>query len=262
MYMGKERRRELIAELRIRQSLKIEMKEISATIGSTSATIPALVEEEEETAIGVEVGYVSSSNDTAWDANLYNETSVNNPTESQILAPLQSEYVAQTLDFLTKELTRLRQEQVIAAVVRLAERTRRLREAEEAGRRVEELQRREISDAVFKQIIAVNSQTVDSYLEGVIESSVDYTSATQARVKVGEYATKVNDVVDSMMDGDKSDRTVADLVASFLIPQVERSVVREKLRNGQDRFLVAAHRSIHMQSPAIEQNLMEEKEKN
>ena len=41
--------------------------------------------------------------------------------------------VGNTLDFLNKELVRLREQQRIAAMVKLAERTRRIREAEESG---------------------------------------------------------------------------------------------------------------------------------
>jgi hypothetical protein len=52
---------------------------------------------------------------------------------------VQAEYLGKTLDFLTKQLVRLREEKRIAAVVKLAERTRRMREAEESGARQTEL---------------------------------------------------------------------------------------------------------------------------
>lgn len=48
---------------------------------------------------------------------------------------LQSSIIAQTLDSLSKELVRLKQERKIDAMVRLAENDRRKREAEESGRR-------------------------------------------------------------------------------------------------------------------------------
>ena len=47
---------------------------------------------------------------------------------------VQAEYVGKTLDFLTKELVRLREERRIAAMVKFAELTRRKREAEETGK--------------------------------------------------------------------------------------------------------------------------------
>jgi hypothetical protein len=56
--------------------------------------------------------------------------------ESFFESNIQAEYVGKHLDFLTKELVRLREERRIAAMVRYAERTRRLREAEESGKRL------------------------------------------------------------------------------------------------------------------------------
>lgn len=48
---------------------------------------------------------------------------------------LQAEIIAKTMDHLSKELVRFKQERRIAAMVRLAEDVRRRREAEESGRR-------------------------------------------------------------------------------------------------------------------------------
>ena len=46
---------------------------------------------------------------------------------------MQAEFVGQSLHFITAELTRLREERRIAAMIKVAERTRRMREAEESG---------------------------------------------------------------------------------------------------------------------------------
>ena len=48
---------------------------------------------------------------------------------------MQSTIIASTLDSLSKELVRLKQERKIDAMVRLAENERRKREAEESGKR-------------------------------------------------------------------------------------------------------------------------------
>ena len=48
---------------------------------------------------------------------------------------LQAQVISTTLDNLSKELVRLKQERRIAGMVRLAEDVRRKREAEESGRR-------------------------------------------------------------------------------------------------------------------------------
>ena len=65
---------------------------------------------------------------------------------------MEGEAVGDALDYLSKELIRLQEERRIAAFAMLAERQRRLREAEESGlRQVEERRRRE-QDEIFKQV--------------------------------------------------------------------------------------------------------------
>lgn len=53
----------------------------------------------------------------------------------------------------------------------LAERERRMREAEEAGKRQEEEARRAQHDVVFKQTMHVHRSTVETYLEDIILES-------------------------------------------------------------------------------------------
>ena len=70
----------------------------------------------------------------------------------QVLQELEGEAVSDMLDFLSKELIRLQEERRIHAFAMLAERQRRMREAEESGlRQVEERRRRE-EDEIFKQV--------------------------------------------------------------------------------------------------------------
>lgn len=70
----------------------------------------------------------------------------------EVLKSLEGEAVSDMLDFLSKELIRLQEERRIHAFAMLAERQRRMREAEESGlRQVEERRRRE-DDEIFKQV--------------------------------------------------------------------------------------------------------------
>jgi hypothetical protein len=70
----------------------------------------------------------------------------------EVLQGLEGETVCDMLDFLSKELIRLQEERRIHAFAMLAERQRRMREAEESGlRQVEERRRRE-DDEIFKQV--------------------------------------------------------------------------------------------------------------
>lgn len=66
------------------------------------------------------------------------------------------------------------------------------------GRRADELEKRRISDKVFKQLVHMNQQTVESYLEDIISTSIDNTSSIQSRKKVKEYAKRINTVVEEL----------------------------------------------------------------
>ena len=70
---------------------------------------------------------------------------------------MEGEAIGDMFDYLSKELIRLQEERRIAAFAMLAERQRRIREAEESGlRQVEERRRRE-QDELFKQVCASTS---------------------------------------------------------------------------------------------------------
>lgn len=58
----------------------------------------------------------------------------------------------QLFDTMSKELIRLQEERRIYALVLLAERDRRMREAEESGRRQVEERRRREEDEIFRQV--------------------------------------------------------------------------------------------------------------
>ena len=98
------------------------------------------------------------------------------------------------LDFLNKELIRLQEERRISAFVMLAERQRRIREAEESGERQREERMRRIEDEIFKQMMKVHQGSVDTYLEDVIMESVDSTADQQAREEIRRQADSINKI--------------------------------------------------------------------
>jgi len=121
-------------------------------------------------------------------------------------ANIQADYVGQALVFLSKELTRLREERRISAMVKLAERTRRAREMEELGKRQQELEIRAREDFLFAQTMNVHQQTIDSYLEDIVIESLSLTSSQKARAQVRELASKMNVMLDDLQSA--SDRCV------------------------------------------------------
>lgn len=90
---------------------------------------------------------------------------------------LQSKVIAKTLDSLSKELVRFKQQRKIAAMVSLAEDVRKRREAEESGRRQAENILRQREDVLYKELMSVHQGSVDSYLQNIITNTIDTTAS-------------------------------------------------------------------------------------
>ncbi|XP_044072732.1 cilia- and flagella-associated protein 91 [Siniperca chuatsi] len=146
-------------------------------------------------------------------------------------------------DTLSKELIHLQEERRIHAFTLLAERDRRLREAEESGRRQVEERRRREEDEIFRQVVQVHQETVDLYLEDIILGTLEQTADQQAREEIRRKAKEVNDIAYAMEESRnnlQSEEIVSELVYSFLIPEVKKISVRRRVHQRQHRHLQAA----------------------
>ncbi|XP_046515075.1 cilia- and flagella-associated protein 91 isoform X4 [Equus quagga] len=180
------------------------------------------------------------------------------------LAGLEGRVLADMFDFLSKELVRLQEERRIHAFAMLAERQRRMREAEESGRRQVEQRRLREEDQIFKEVLKVHQSTVTSYLEDIILNTEENTAEEQARAEIEKVAKEINDIayeMESRRTQLQSEEIVAELVYSFLIPEVQKNFVKEKVRNAQRKHVLAAHQIIHRQTEAmLRQNFAEQKQ--
>lgn len=166
----------------------------------------------------------------------------------EALSQMEGDSLGDMADFLSKELIRLQEERRIHAFSMLAERQRRIREAEESGRRQVEERRRREEDEIFKQVVKVHQNSVQTYLEDILMGSVDQTADLQARSEIMEMADKINDVAYDIEDNRTqldSEEIVADLVHCFLIPEIQKQTMREKVKRTQRRYLMAAHNEIN-----------------
>ncbi|KAM6416718.1 cilia- and flagella-associated protein 91 isoform 2-T2 [Pluvialis apricaria] len=164
------------------------------------------------------------------------------------LAREEGRVLANMFDFLSKELVRLQEERKIHAFVMLAERQRRMREAEESGSRQVEERRRQEEDEIFKQVVKMHQSTIDSYLEDIILSSMENMAEEQAREEIQRMAVEINDIayeMESRRTRLQSEEIVAELVYDFLIPEAEKTSMREKVRQSQRKHIYAAHQIIH-----------------
>ncbi|XP_036602131.1 cilia- and flagella-associated protein 91 [Trichosurus vulpecula] len=164
------------------------------------------------------------------------------------LGGLEGKVLADMFDFLSKELIRLQEERRIHAFAMLAERQRRIREAEESGRRQVEQRRQREEDQIFKEVIKIHQSTVTSYLEDIILNTEESTAEEQAREEIQKMAEEINDLayeIENRRTHLQSEEIVAELVYSFLIPEVQKRFVKEKVRNLQRKHILAAHQIIH-----------------
>ncbi|KAJ3302204.1 Cilia- and flagella-associated protein 91 [Kappamyces sp. JEL0829] len=223
VHVEKERRLELINELRARRVLRDIHREETAREPQGDTSI--LVKHLDERGISFE-------------------------------SAVQAEYVGKTLDFLTKQLVRLREERRIAAMVKLAERTRKMREAEESGARQQELIRQAEQDIIFRQVMSVHQETVDTYLEQVIASSVQETAKSQAQRQAQEYYLEMDQLRSTQTQPPSDEQMVSDLITSFLIPYVERQVTRGMVETNQEQFLLAAHQAVYQHLDTVERSVL------
>lgn len=226
MFEGKEKRFELIQELRSTHALQ-------------------------------EAGQLNKRNERQAVLSLQRQRRLDTNKESfveEALAQMEGSTLADMFDFLSKELIRLQEERRIHAFAMLAERQRRIREAEESGRRQVEERRRREEDEIFKQVVKVHQSTVDTYLEDIIMGAIDKTADEQARKEVQEQAEKINQIAYDMEKTRtrlQSEEIVAELVTSFLLPEVQKITMRENVKRSQRKHLLAAHRIIHGEAETI-----------
>merc|ERR1719271_1352771 len=201
-----------------------------------------------------------------WDAASTTETekrAIAQHRERTVEANLESvvgSVVSETLDQLSKELLRFQEERRIAAMVKLAERDRRLRQAQESGRRQAEERLREREDEMFRQIMGVHQGTVDSYLEEMITNTVEQAARSRALTEARLKAAKINSIVDSLENEQQQPGTVVrELTHSFMLPHVRTEIEKRRIAVENKRFSAAARSALDETFNRVEQAMTEEK---
>lgn len=155
----------------------------------------------------------------------------------------EGEVVSELLDALSKALDRSREVERLRAFVGQAVGVRREREVEEGGRRQAEELVREREDEVFRALSRVHLETagdlVDDALAGVVAREAHAQAMRELQVRREGGIERLVATLESELDAD--DAVVRELVASFLLPQVQREGVRRQVAKEQRKFVSAAH---------------------
>lgn len=166
--------------------------------------------------------------------------------ESQIAS-----VVGDTLDFLAKQLVRIRDHDRLLHIAEVAEKTRRIREAEESGRKnrtttfLTLIAKRQSEQTVldqgsrlFEEIFQVNSETAESFLSNIIAESVETSSlpncltilitaaATRQALTLAQAYTP--EPHPSEANPETSVMAVLALLESFVVPAVEKESRRQE----------------------------------
>jgi len=173
------------------------------------------------------------------------EAAKNARIKKEKAATSEGQVIGEMLDFLNHQLRRRREERRIDAMLKLAERKRRRLEAEEAGRREEELKRQKMEDEAFRRIMGVNYETTESYLESIINESIEDAAEQLATEKAREDVERITGFTSTASNQSNDAAIVArDLVAAFLFPEVEKDGLRRRLRIEQNKFKRAAQNTV------------------
>ena len=163
-----------------------------------------------------------------------------------VVDAIQGDNISKTLDYLSKELVRIKEEQKINAIVMMAENERRKREAEEMGRRQAENILRDRQDIMTKELQEVNQATMDSYINSLFTNTVNKVSKKQVIKEIEIKANKLNTIVDKIEDKFvKDDVRIRDLVSSFIIPEIERKKKQDQIELEEKRFIERAKVAIN-----------------
>jgi len=205
-----------------------------------------------------------SEPDVANDVNAEQEEALNKQAERGIqvlegaMDTLQGEAISATLDFLSKELVRKQDQDRLMGVAADAQAARTKREAEEGGRRQAEENLRAREEQMYRQVMGVHQGTAETYTDDLLAEKTDEVAHQQAIAEVTGNAAAVAPVVNvAGASADEQDGTVRDLVASFLLPEVERHRIQQQIQEEEKRFVDAAHKSIQQVADDVEAQVEE-----
>lgn len=166
----------------------------------------------------------------------------------QSLDTLQGDLVSSAFSFAAQEVVRSHQERLVSQLVKGAQLERRHREAEESGRRQAEEIMRAKRERQMREVMEEHARTAERYLAELIEGAVKRYAADAAAQEEPQQpthaaATAARDPSDDP-DAESRALVLGELVADFLLPEVERRRDARTRELEERRFVKLAHESL------------------
>lgn len=232
MFEGKERRRELINDLR---SADIE-EEADAQMRLTEVQEKLRREAEDATAI-------LSVDDSKKDED---EIPADADRAAQVAEAsadtMAGQTVANMFDFLAKERMRKDEKDKMMSRMKHAAGDRRDRETAESGRRQAEERVRAREDEVYRQVVRTHYGSASSLVDSVVDSTIESESTGAAMQQLRQDPSVVQSLLAA--DASEGDTGATDVVASFLAPALEQLDDKQDAAEADVPFIEAAHKTV------------------
>jgi hypothetical protein len=162
-----------------------------------------------------------------------------------VIETIQGDVMARTFDMLSKELLKMKQEKKIAKMVGMAENDRRVREADERGRRQAEQVLEHREDVLYGEVMRVHQGTVDTFLNVTFGNALEIASSRQAGMMAKLRKEKVDTQIENLENkSSKPQSVIRDLLLAFLIPNIQRNKIQEQIQVEEKRFAETAKKSL------------------
>lgn len=158
---------------------------------------------------------------------------------------LRGDVMSNALDFISKEIIRRSEEEKIKVLVEGANRIRRVREAEESGRRQAHDLLRKKREQQYRLFNEESSRAVDQYLDEILDASVEAVAHNNASHEADVKDRCLETLVANLEKHNNSaDVVTADMVTNWLFPEVERRHQAEQEQIAKRAYLQTAHRTV------------------
>jgi hypothetical protein len=152
--------------------------------------------------------------------------------EHLALDSLQGVLISGALDFLSKEVIRVEEENQVNEQIKAAESLRRRREAEEAGRRQAEALITQRNEQIYSNIMAQHQLSAKNYLRTQLAKAISQHTAQEAQLltdlHINQLEQQLLQPTEAKFNNEKV--IINQIVADFVLPEVVR---REKLEKNQ-----------------------------
>lgn len=127
---------------------------------------------------------------------------------------LKGEVVSDALDFVSKEVVRLREEERVVQFVNRAQAARTVREAEESGRRQTEQLIRQKKERLFQEVLSAHHHSADRLLDDVLRAAVADAARDSALAEAAVKQTVLEPLVGAVEEKQKQQQAAAAAAAS------------------------------------------------